>query len=83
MDFIGGNFVVCLAANLRPRYTSGQDDLIIQTSNNVFHQVTSRIFAIYLREVLGYQHVMLQENDFPSSDTEMIKLFRTLENIVQ
>lgn len=73
---------LCFAGNARAENCSGFDDeIIIQVSDNVLHQITSRIFGIFLTEIYNY-HVCYEEIKYPAGSlTEKRKLYETLEQI--
>ncbi|XP_058056866.1 uncharacterized protein LOC131208230 [Anopheles bellator] len=72
--------------NLTPRFASPNqnDSISIQVTRRFTHQIVSRIYAIFLREVLGYRNVKLVEyrDELPKIETERIRLFVTLEHLV-
>lgn len=69
---------------LRMRYAPKQVPIVIQLRNHVLNQIVSRIFAIYLRDVLGYQNtVQLKELNFHPDTTEDDKITRTIDDIVR
>lgn len=60
------------------------NEIIIQVSNNVLHQLSSRVFGTLVREILNY-NVIYENVHFskhPMELTEKEKLFDTLEQIV-
>ncbi|ETN62085.1 venus kinase receptor [Anopheles darlingi] len=73
--------------NLTPRFTTakGNDSIAIQVSRRFTHQMVSRIYAIFLREVLGYQNVKLVEFPeaarLPDAETERIRQFLLLDHL--
>ncbi|XP_050076628.1 uncharacterized protein LOC126563884 [Anopheles maculipalpis] len=71
--------------NLTPRFASPNqnDSISLQVSNRYTHQILSRIYAIFLREVLGYRNVKLVEvgDDLPSVQTERMRMFLSLEHL--
>lgn len=85
---LGGHFLIFfliyfVSAN-RTRYAPKQVPIVIQLSNHVLNQIVSRIFAIYLREILGYQNtVQLKELNFLPDTTEEDKIIQTIDDIVR
>uniref|UniRef100_A0A2M4A4W5 receptor protein-tyrosine kinase n=1 Tax=Anopheles triannulatus TaxID=58253 RepID=A0A2M4A4W5_9DIPT len=73
--------------NLTPRFPTGKvnDSIAIQVSRRYTHQMVSRIYAIFLREVLGYQNVKLVEYPesarLPDIETERIRQFLILDHL--
>ncbi|XP_058125337.1 uncharacterized protein LOC131266738 [Anopheles coustani] len=73
-------------ANLAPRFASSNqnDSISIQVTRRYTHQIVSRIYAIYLREVLGYRSVKLVEyrdEHMPMVEAERIRMFLSLERL--
>lgn len=66
----------------RQRFASPyQDPVVIQVGNNVLNQISSRVFAIYLNEYLGYNDVVIQEIEFKADMKEEEKLYDTFEEL--
>lgn len=66
----------------RERFASPlQDPVIIQVSNHVLNQISSRVYAIYLKEHLGYNNLVLEELEFKAGFREEDKLFHTFEEL--
>lgn len=66
----------------RQRFASPyQDSVIIQVGNHVLNQISSRIFAIYLKEYLGYNDLIIQELDFEADMKEEEKLYNIFEEL--
>uniref|UniRef100_A0A182NF26 receptor protein-tyrosine kinase n=1 Tax=Anopheles dirus TaxID=7168 RepID=A0A182NF26_9DIPT len=72
--------------NLPPRFASSNqnDSISLQVSRRFTHQIVSRIYAIFLREILGYRNVKLVEyrDELPTLETERIRMFVTMEHLV-
>lgn len=64
--------------------TAYGDEIVIQVSNNVLHQISSRVFGIIAQEILNY-NVVYEDIRFSQQDSmqlnEKDKLFETLEQI--
>lgn len=59
------------------------DEIVIQVSNNVLHQISSRVFGILAREILNY-NVVYEDIQFTQDAmqlNEKEKLYETLEQI--
>lgn len=66
----------------RERFASPlQDPVIIQVSNHVLNQISSRVYAIYLKEHLGYNDIVLEEIEFQADMLEEEKLYQTFEQL--
>ncbi|KAJ6649876.1 Insulin-like growth factor 1 receptor [Pseudolycoriella hygida] len=66
----------------RQRFASPyQDPVLIQVGDNVLNQISSRIYAIYLKEYLGYNDLVLQEIDFKADMNEEEKLYNMFEDL--
>lgn len=72
------------AENLLPRFASRNqnDSIAIQVSRRYTHQIISRIYSIFLREILGYRNVKLVGLYERPHEIERERLFVTLENLV-
>lgn len=59
------------------------DEIVIQVSDNVLHQISSRVFGILAREILNYNVIYedIQFSQDPLQLNEKEKLFETLEQI--
>ncbi|XP_061510796.1 uncharacterized protein LOC4578387 [Anopheles gambiae] len=72
-------------ANLVPRFASSNqnDSISLQVSRRYTHQIVSRVYAILLREVLGYGNVKMVEysDELPILEKERIRMFHTLEHL--
>ncbi|XP_055645042.1 uncharacterized protein LOC129780610 isoform X2 [Toxorhynchites rutilus septentrionalis] len=70
--------------NLLPRFASRNqnDSIAIQVSRRYTHQIISRIYSIFLREILGYRNVKLVDLYERTHEIERERLFVTLENLV-
>lgn len=64
--------------------TAYGDEIVIQVSNNVLHQISSRVFGILAQEILNY-NVVYEDIQFSQEDSmrlnEKDKLYETLEQI--
>uniref|UniRef100_A0A182PFP9 receptor protein-tyrosine kinase n=1 Tax=Anopheles epiroticus TaxID=199890 RepID=A0A182PFP9_9DIPT len=73
--------------NLVPRFASSNqnDSISLQVSRRYTHQIVSRVYAILLREVLGYENVKLVEylDELPIFEKERIRMFYTLEHLTK
>ncbi|XP_052896326.1 uncharacterized protein LOC128303424 [Anopheles moucheti] len=71
--------------NLTPRFASSNlnNSISLQVSHRFTHQILSRIYAIHLREVLGYRNVRLIEirDNLPLTETERMRQFFTMEHL--
>lgn len=47
--------LIFFLANLRQFVTSDKLPIRLQVTNNVLHQITTRIYALLIRDYLGYQ----------------------------
>lgn len=54
-------------------------------SRRYTHQIVSRVYAILLREVLGYGNVKMVEysDELPILEKERIRMFHTLEHLTR
>uniref|UniRef100_A0A8D8NPL4 Gamma-aminobutyric acid type B receptor subunit 2 n=4 Tax=Culex pipiens TaxID=7175 RepID=A0A8D8NPL4_CULPI len=77
-------FPASMKENLLPRFASRNqnDSIAIQVSRRYTHQVISRIYSIFLREILGYRNVKLVDLYERMHEIERERLFVTLENLV-
>lgn len=81
-------FLLCVLISLSepvlPRFASRNvDDAIsIQVSHRVTHQLVSRIYAIFLREILGYKNVVLNETSL-NSTMNLPEVYKQLTNIMR
>ncbi|CAO1344089.1 unnamed protein product [Diamesa tonsa] len=65
-----------------PRFISGDNDAIsIQVSHRVTHQLVSRIYAIFLREILGYKNVILNTKS-SAAKLNLSEVYKQLTNIL-
>lgn len=65
-----------------PRFISGDNDAIsIQVSHRVTHQLVSRIYAIFLREILGYKNVILNTKS-SAAKQNLSEVYKQLTNIL-
>ncbi|XP_053677809.1 uncharacterized protein LOC128727882 [Anopheles nili] len=73
-------------ANLIPRFASRNqnDSISIQVTRRYTHQIASRVYAIFLREIMGYRNVKLVEyrDTLPAYEKERFRLFYALEHLV-
>uniref|UniRef100_A0A182QRN7 receptor protein-tyrosine kinase n=1 Tax=Anopheles farauti TaxID=69004 RepID=A0A182QRN7_9DIPT len=71
-------------ALLDPSGIVKNDSISLQVSRRFTHQIISRVYAIFLREVLGYRNVKLVEyrDKLPTQETERIRMFITMEHLV-
>lgn len=61
-----------------------KDVIGFQVSRRATHQLMTRIFAIFLREIIGYQNITIYNLDIYNPDEEEYKkLFQTLDNLNQ
>ncbi|XP_055549327.1 uncharacterized protein LOC129732457 isoform X1 [Wyeomyia smithii] len=77
-------FPANMKENLLPRFASRNqnDSIAIQVSRRYTHQIISRIYSIFLREILGYRNVKLVDLYERTHEIERERLFVTLENLV-
>ncbi|XP_021702675.1 uncharacterized protein LOC5572795 [Aedes aegypti] len=77
-------FPTHMKENQLPRFASRNqnDSIAIQVSRRYTHQIISRIYGIFLREILGYRNVKLVDLYERMHDIERERLFVTLENLV-
>lgn len=72
-----------LAGGVRSKFAY-DNEIVIQVSNNVLHQMSSRVFGTLVQEILDY-NVIYENIQYPREPmelTEKEKLFYTLEQIV-
>lgn len=78
--------LIVFAEPFRPKSGSGySDEVVIQVSNNVLHQISSRIFGTLIKETWNY-NVIYEDITFtadPKQMTEKDKIYDTLEQIVK
>ncbi|XP_058451840.1 uncharacterized protein LOC131430699 [Malaya genurostris] len=78
----------CFAGTMKekplPRFASRNqnDSIAIQVSRRYTHQIISRIYSIFLREILGYRNVKLVDLYERTHDIERERQFVTLESLV-
>lgn len=74
------------AEPFRPKSGSSYtDEVVIQVSNNVLHQISSRIFGTLIKETWNY-NVIYEDITFtadPKQMTEKDKIYDTLEQILK
>lgn len=66
---------------LKRASTDGQE-IIIQVSDNILHQITSRIFGTLATEFLN-ENVIYKDVQYPPETSETDKLFETFKDIVE
>lgn len=78
-------FFLLFTEKIRSRQISSyNDEIVIQVSNDVLHQISSRIFGTFVKEILNY-NVIYEDITYsrePKQMTEKDKLYDTLEQIV-
>ncbi|XP_055600889.1 uncharacterized protein LOC129749824 [Uranotaenia lowii] len=77
-------FPAKMKENLIPRFASRhqEDSIAMQVSRRFTHQIVSRVYGIFLREILGYKNVKLVDVREESHTIERERLFVTLEHLV-
>lgn len=72
--------------SFRTKSGSGyNDEIVIQVSNNVLHQISSRIFGTLMKETWNY-NIIYEDITFtadPKHMSEKDKIYDTLEQIVK
>jgi len=61
------NIIVCLLFLENPRFPAQKAFLGLQVTNRATHQLMTRIFDIFLREVLNYKNVKIIPIQFPNA----------------
>lgn len=69
-----------LAGGVRSKFAY-DNEIVIQVSNNVLHQMSSRVFGTLVKEILDY-NVSYENVEYPKGLTEKEKLFHTLDQIL-
>lgn len=78
------SFYFLFTVDVRPHFaTPDHDAITIQVSNRVTHQIISRIYSIFLREVLGYEYVTIMPVPFKSYANERDQLYYSLESLIK
>lgn len=77
-------YFVCLVGGVRSKFAY-DNEIVIQVSNNVLHQLSSRVFGTLVEEILDY-NVKYENvtNKFPRNPmalSEKDKLYYTLKQI--
>ena len=75
-------FLLYFVSDPFPRFISGDNNAIsIQVSHRVTHQLVSRIYAIFLREILGYKNVILNTTS-SAAKLNLSEVYKQLTNIL-